>query len=71
VRPPEAEAALFQMKDGQVGPLIELTNGFHVIKLVHRDHAGQQPFDERRRRASAKSCVTKPPSVSLNGCSTS
>ena len=35
------------MKDGQVGPLIELTNGFHVIKLVHRDHAGQQPFDEK------------------------
>jgi len=42
-----SRGALFQMKDGQVGPLIELTNGFHVIKLVHRDHAGQQPFDEK------------------------
>jgi parvulin-like peptidyl-prolyl isomerase len=47
IRPAEAEAVLFGLKDGQVGPVIELPTGFHVVKLVHRDFAGQMPFDEK------------------------
>ncbi len=47
IRPAEAEAALFSLKDGQVGPVVELPTGFHVVKLVHRDFAGQLPFDEK------------------------
>lgn len=47
IRPPEAEALLFQMRDGQVGPVIEIPTGFHVIRLVKRQYAGVTPLDEK------------------------
>jgi hypothetical protein len=47
IRPPEAEAVLFSLKDGQVGPLIEMASGFHVVRLVQREYAGLQPLDEK------------------------
>ena len=38
---------LFQMRDGDVGPVIELGTGFHVFRLVKRDYAGTVPFNEK------------------------
>ncbi len=51
IRPAEAEPILFQMRDGQIGPLVPLTNGFHVIRLVKRERAGLKPFDEKTQAA--------------------
>jgi peptidyl-prolyl cis-trans isomerase SurA len=45
VRPAEAEPILFRLKDGEVG-FLELDTGFHVVRLVKRQHAGRMPFDE-------------------------
>ena len=45
IRPSEAEAVLFRMRDGEVGPLVELPTGYHVIRLVKRTHAGMLPFN--------------------------
>jgi hypothetical protein len=47
IRPQEAEAVLFQLEDGQVGPVIELREGFHVVRLVRREYAGLVPFDDK------------------------
>lgn len=47
IQPTEAEAVLFSLEDGGIGPLIELETGFHLIRLVKRTHAGRQPFDEK------------------------
>jgi hypothetical protein len=47
IQPRQAEPLLFAMKDGQVGPLVELDNGFHLIRLVKRDYAGQMEFSEK------------------------
>jgi parvulin-like peptidyl-prolyl isomerase len=47
IQPRQAEPLLFQLKDGQVGPLVELDNGFHVIRLVKREYAGQMEFNEK------------------------
>jgi parvulin-like peptidyl-prolyl isomerase len=47
IQPRQAEPLLFQMKDGQVGALVELDNGFHVIRLVKREYAGQMEFNEK------------------------
>lgn len=47
IKPHEAEALLFQLRDGEVGPVIELDSGFHIIRLVKREHAGPMPFDEK------------------------
>jgi parvulin-like peptidyl-prolyl isomerase len=51
IKPLEAEPILFQMRDGEIGPVIELTNGYHVIKLVKREYAGLKPFDEKTQAA--------------------
>ena len=50
IKPPEAESFLFQMRDGAVGPLVEITNGFHIIRLVKRQYAGRMPFDEKTQK---------------------
>jgi peptidyl-prolyl cis-trans isomerase SurA len=47
IRPLEAETMLFSLTDGQVGAVIELPTGFHVVKLIHRQKAGQLPFEEK------------------------
>jgi parvulin-like peptidyl-prolyl isomerase len=47
IQPREAEPLLFKMKDGEVGPVIELSTGFHVIRLIKRDYAGPMPFDDK------------------------
>lgn len=47
IRPPQAEDILFQMKPGEIGPIIAMGSGFHVIKLVSREYAGLKPFDDK------------------------
>jgi parvulin-like peptidyl-prolyl isomerase len=47
IKPREVEPILFRMRDGEVGPIVEQANGFHVIRLVKREHAGRVPFDEK------------------------
>jgi parvulin-like peptidyl-prolyl isomerase len=46
IGPKEAEPILFRMQDGEVGPLVEMPAGFHIIRLVKRQRAGMKPFDE-------------------------
>ncbi|MGE0529524.1 MAG: peptidylprolyl isomerase, partial [Bdellovibrionales bacterium] len=46
IRPRELEKYLFQMQSGQIGPVVELSTGVHVFRVVERDFAGQIPFSE-------------------------
>ncbi len=43
----ECEPYLFQMKPGDVGPVVELPTGFHVFRVVKREFAGQTPFTDK------------------------
>jgi len=45
VKPPQAENVVFGLKPGEVGPIIDLGFGLHIVKVVERDYAGVQPFD--------------------------
>jgi hypothetical protein len=51
ISPPEAAAVLFQMRDGDVGPIVSVPAGFHVLRLVKRTHAGMAPFDDEVQKA--------------------
>jgi len=51
IRPFELEAYLFRMREGDIGPIVELSSGFHIIKLVSREYAGLMPFDEGTQMA--------------------
>jgi parvulin-like peptidyl-prolyl isomerase len=45
IKPPQAEPVVFALKPGEVGPIIDLGFGLHIVKVVERDYAGVQPFD--------------------------
>jgi len=47
IKPAELEPYLFRMKDGDIGPIVELSTGVHVFRLVKREYAGQLPFDQK------------------------
>lgn len=46
IKPAEAEPVLMNMKPGQ-SALVELSFGYHIVKLTEREHAGRRPFDEK------------------------
>jgi hypothetical protein len=45
IRPADAETVLFQLKDDEIGPVIEMPTGFHVVRMFKRTYAGRLPFD--------------------------
>jgi peptidyl-prolyl cis-trans isomerase SurA len=53
IQPPEVEKYLFAMRDGEVSPPIEISTGFHIVRLVKREQAGQIPFNEETQRLIA------------------
>ena len=44
--PPPFETAIFALKQGQVGSLVETTFGFHIVKVAERRQARQVPLPE-------------------------
>ncbi len=46
ISPAELEGHLFKMRDGEIGPVVELTTGVHIFRLVSRDPGGQTPLNE-------------------------
>jgi hypothetical protein len=50
IRPVELAPYLFAMKDGEIGPLVELPTGIHVFRLLTREVAGVMPFNEKAQQ---------------------
>jgi hypothetical protein len=46
IRPAELEPTLFKLKAPEVGPVVEVTNGFHVVKVTKREYTGLKPLNE-------------------------
>jgi hypothetical protein len=53
IKPVEAEALLFKMRDGDMD-MVELTNGYHIIRLAHRQFAGLKPFNEPKTQTAIR-----------------
>jgi peptidyl-prolyl cis-trans isomerase SurA len=51
ITPAEAAPILFEMQDGDIGPIVTVPAGFHVIRLEKRTHAGLAPFNEETQKA--------------------
>lgn len=49
VRPVEVEAVLFAMRDGDA-EIVEISTGYHLVRLVKRDYAGQMPLDAKTQK---------------------
>jgi hypothetical protein len=46
IKPAEAESVVFALRKGDVA-VVEIENGFHVVRLLERQYAGLRPFDEK------------------------
>lgn len=46
IKPPECEEHLFKLRDGEIGPVVELTTGVHIIRLIKKEEGGQIPLNE-------------------------
>src|SRR5262249_42693387 len=46
IRPREVEATVFTLRDGEAA-LVEMPNGFHVVRMVKHVFAGRQPLDDK------------------------
>lgn len=51
ILPRELEPYLFAMKDGEIGPPVELATGIHIFRLIKREQAGVMPFDEKMQNS--------------------
>ena len=50
IRPAEVEEILFRLKDGEIGPVVEIPTGVHLMRLVKREYAGQLPLDDATQK---------------------
>jgi parvulin-like peptidyl-prolyl isomerase len=46
VRPAEVEEAVFRLKKGEVAGPIEISTGYHVVRVAKRTYAGRRPFND-------------------------
>jgi parvulin-like peptidyl-prolyl isomerase len=46
---PQIDAVVWGMKAGQV-VLVEVGNGYHVVRVKKREHAGRRPFDDKLQK---------------------
>jgi hypothetical protein len=53
IRPAALEERLFRMRNGEV-ELIEMEAGFHIVKVVERQYAGQNPFADAKVQKQIK-----------------
>jgi parvulin-like peptidyl-prolyl isomerase len=47
IKPPELETPLFKAAAGELLPVMELRNGYHIARVESREFAGLKPFDEK------------------------
>jgi len=45
ILPQQVEPTVWALKAGEVGPLIDLGFGFHIVRVAERQYAGRKPFD--------------------------
>lgn len=47
IKPPECEEVLFRLREGEIGPVIEISTGVHIVRVLKREYAGVMPLDEK------------------------
>jgi peptidyl-prolyl cis-trans isomerase SurA len=43
--PAQVEPTVWSLKAGEVGPLVDMGFGFHIVRVAERQYAGLKPFD--------------------------
>jgi parvulin-like peptidyl-prolyl isomerase len=54
IRPPEVAQTVWQLAPGQVAPLIENSEGYHIVRVIDHRQAGRTPFSDVQMKIKAK-----------------
>lgn len=54
IRPAELEAHLFNLREGDIGPVIAFPTGVHLMRVVKREYEAQLPLDDKTQTAIRK-----------------
>ncbi len=47
IQPPEMIPHLFDLREGEIGPVVAFSTGVHLIRMSKREYAGQMPLDHK------------------------
>jgi peptidyl-prolyl cis-trans isomerase SurA len=47
IAPNQVEPIVWSLKVGEVGPLVDLGFGFHIVRIAEREYSGLRPLDEK------------------------
>ncbi len=50
IRPHELVPYLLKLKDGQIGPVVEIGTGVHIFRVLKREYGGVKPMDAQVQR---------------------
>jgi parvulin-like peptidyl-prolyl isomerase len=50
IKPAELEETLFRLREGEIGPVVALSTGVHIIRVTKREFAGVMPLDEKTQK---------------------
>jgi parvulin-like peptidyl-prolyl isomerase len=50
IQPSILEEHLFRLREGEIGPVVEMPSGVHLIRVVKRDFAGQVPLNDETQK---------------------
>jgi peptidyl-prolyl cis-trans isomerase SurA len=50
ISPVLLEDYLFRLREGEIGPIVEMPSGVHLIRVVKREYAGQIPLNETTQK---------------------
>lgn len=54
IRPVELEDVLFQLREGEIGPVIAFSTGVHLVRVTKREYAGQLPLNDETQKIIRK-----------------
>ena len=59
IQPAALEPYLFALKEGQIGPVVEIGTGVHLYRVLKRDYAGVRPMDAQVQRTIRRQLEAK------------
>ncbi len=54
IRPLELEPILFDLREGEIGPVVPFATGVHIVRIAKREYKRQLPLDEKTQKLVRK-----------------
>ncbi len=59
IRPVELEPILFDLREGEIGPVVPFATGVHIVRIAKREYKKQLPLDEQTQKLVRRKLESK------------